>query len=235
MSLRHLLPVLTLLGSLTAPAQQIADDPDQSIRRERVPRWVVKLAPLSLFDPDNTIQVGLERRLGSRHALQGEFGYGWQGMNLWQNNQSSRYSDREVWRGRAEYRYYLGPPGGPIGQYVAVEGFYKQVNARESGTVGIGCETGNCRYYRLFSDPVSKYVWGGHIKFGRQFSLTPNDRLLFDIYVGLGFRRSRVERTQLASGVYYYGSAGYTLFDAFSPRNYAAVSVAYGFKIGYAL
>jgi Protein of unknown function (DUF3575) len=157
-------------------------------------------------------------------------------MNLWQNSQNKRYSEREVWRGRVEYRYYLNRSYAPIGQYVAAEGFYKQVNARESGTIGVGCPTGQCQYYQLFTSPVSKYVWGGHVKFGRQFSISPNDRLLIDVYTGLGFRRRRVERfDRPAAGLYYYESAGYNLFDAFSPQTYAIISMVYGFKIGYSL
>jgi len=87
----------------------------------------------------------------------------------------------------------------------------------------------------LFTAPMSKHVWGGHIKIGRQFSLSPDNRLLLDFYTGLGYRRSNVERFGRPSGVYYYGSAGYNLFDAFTPQPYPVISVAWGFKIGYSL
>ena len=246
MTLPRLILLFTLLASLTATVQaQVLtpaneSDPYPLRPAERDPKWVIKFAPLTLFDPDNTVQVGVERLLGQQHAVQVEMGYGWQGINLWQNSQNRRYSDREVWRGRAEYRYYFNRADAPVGPYVAAEGFYKQVNARESGTTGIGCGTNDatfrpCQYYRMFTSPVSKNVWGGHIKIGRQFSISPDDRLLIDIYTGLGFRRSNVERFGRPSGVYYYGSAGYSLFDAFSPQTYAVLSVAYGFKIGYSL
>ena len=240
MTLPRLLLLITLLGSLYTSVQaQVltpADNGPYPLRyAERDPKWVIKLAPLALFDPDNTIQLGVERLLGQQHAVQVEFGYGWQGINLWQNSQNRRYSDREVWRGRAEYRYYFNRDATPVGPYVAAEGFYKRVNARESGTTGIGCETGLCQYYRMFTLPVSKDVWGGHVKIGRQFSISPDDRLLIDFYTGLGIRKSNVERFGRPSGVYYYGSAGYSLFDAFSPQTYAVLSVAYGFKIGYSL
>src|SRR5919202_6575111 len=100
----------TLAGSSLSQAQTIVPNPDSSVsRKEPGSAWVIKFAPLSLFDPDNTIQFGIERRLGNRHGIQAEFGYGWQGMNLWQNSQNKRYSNREVWRTRAEYRYYFNP------------------------------------------------------------------------------------------------------------------------------
>lgn len=223
-------------GSLVAQQRINSPNPDSSDRFVRERAWVVKVAPLSLFDPDNTIQFGVERWLGGRHALQAEFGYGWQSINLWQNSQNQRYSDREVWRGRAEYRYYYHPTSRLGGSYFAVEGFYKQVNALESGTYGVGCQSGPCQYYRIFREPVQKYVWGMHAKTGRQFALTPDDRWLMDIYVGLGFRKSEINRYERpSSSAYFYESAGYSLFDAFSPRPYPVVSLAYGFKIGYAL
>jgi hypothetical protein len=237
---RRSLLIFGLLLSAAAHGQTLRSDPDQSTltslaNRSNDRNWVVKFAPLSLFDPDNTVQFGVERLLGRQHAVQAEFGYGPQGMNLWQNNQNRRYSSREVWRGRAEYRYYMNRDEGLIGPYVAVEGLFKQVNARESGTIGIGCETGMCQYYQMFTAPVSKSVWAGHIKIGRQFSVSPNDRLLIDFYTGLGFRRSHVERFGRPGGVYYYRSAGYNLFDTFTPQTHAVVSMSYGVKIGYTL
>jgi hypothetical protein len=53
-----------LLGSLAAQSQPITADPDQSTRALQARNWVVKFAPLSIFDPDNTVQFGVERRTG---------------------------------------------------------------------------------------------------------------------------------------------------------------------------
>ena len=88
MSLRRSLLAFTLLGSLVTQAQTLTPNPDQSTitkptYNEPDRNWVVKVAPLSLLDPDNTIQIGVERLLGRQHAVQAEFGYGWQAINLW--------------------------------------------------------------------------------------------------------------------------------------------------------
>lgn len=216
-------------------SQRIDPDPLNSTRAEPVRRWVVKLAPLALFDIDNTIQFSLERLIGQHSAVQIELGYGGQGMNLWQSSQNERYSNRETWRGRAEWRYYFTKTNQPRGRYVAVEGFYKQVNVRESGTVGVGCTNGPCQYYQLFSSPLQKYVWGGHVKFGSQMApIRDNNRLLLDVYVGLGFRRRIVERFQPSGDSFYYRSAGFSLFDSFSGTPYTLISLSYGAKIGWA-
>ena len=226
--------LMLIFGQASAVrAQRIEPDPIYSTHAQPARPWVVKFAPLSLFDIDNTVQFGFERLVSQHSAVQLELGYGPQGMNLWQSSQNERYSDREIWRGRAEWRYYLDKTNQPRGRYVALEGFYKQVNVRESGTVGVGCTTGPCQYYQVFSSPLQKYVWGGHVKFGRQFALLANDRLLADFYLGLGFRRRIIDRFQPDGDSFYYRSAGLTLFDSFSSIPYALISLSYGAKIGY--
>lgn len=229
--------VFLLTGVMMVRAQGIQPLPSPNIDTEPARKWAVKFAPLSLFDPDNTIQFGIERLFGQHNAVQLEGGYGFQGMNLWQNSQNERYTHKEVWRSRVEWRYYFTKTDQPTGRYIAVEGFYKQVNVRESGTIGVGCATGPCQYYQLFTAPLQKYVWGGHVKFGRQFPLIPNNnRLLADVYLGLGFRVRRIDRFQQPDNQYnqyYYRPAGFTLFDSFSATPYTLISVAYGAKIGY--
>lgn len=224
---------LLLTKSWSAHAQRTVPLlPLPSLDEENSQRWVVKFAPFSLFDPSNTIQFGVERMLGERHALQGEFGYGWEGMNLWRNTMSqSRYTNVEIWRGRAEWRYYWR--GGPIGNYIAVEGLYKQLNANENGSVGMGCTDGSfgCQYYQLSSNRITKRVWAAHLKVGRQLGLSPDNRWLLDVYGGLGIRGNWVER-----GIQPIGFANYSwdgFLDRFSSQTYPLISVSYGIKIGY--
>ena len=225
MTIVRLLAGLTLVFGrmLATEAQTLTPYPPGITHAEPMQRWVVKFAPLSLFDPSNTVQFGLERLLGQHQAVQVEFGYGWQGMNLWRSSQSSRYTDTEIWRGRAEWRYYWR--GGPIGSYMALEGLYKQVNAYEHGTIGVGCTTGPCQYYQRYSLPITKHVWGGHLKFGRQFSLMPSNRLLADVYGGLGVRWNTIERASRPDGLSYYQPGGFIVFDPFSSTPYAQISV----------
>lgn len=228
---------LLWVGLLRVWGQGLQPFPNVEPDTEPVRKWVVKFAPLSLFDPDNTIQFGVERLFGQHNAVHFEGGYGVQSLNIWRNTQNQRYTDKEVWRSRVEWRYYFAKTDQPRGRYIAVEGFYKQVNVRESGTIGVGCTTGPCQYYQIFTAPLEKYVWGGHIKYGRQFPLFPdNNRLLADVYLGLGFRGRQIARFQPPDNQYnqfYYPAGGYSLFDAFSPTPYVLISVAYGAKIGY--
>ena len=218
------------------------------------PRWVVSLAPLALFDPENTVQLGLERLLAGRHAVLGEFGYGPAALNLWRTYNSNN-GVRETWRGRAEWRIYTRrirshsrwQPGRvgrtvtrkPLGNYVALDLFYKQVNARESGSVGRACEDGSCQYFQRFQSRVVKYVGGAHLKVGRQMNLyipDDNSRLVMDMYVGAGIRRRLVEYYDLPEpedGGSYFFSDGSGPFDDILSDTPLRMSVAAGLRIGY--
>ena len=233
MSIYRLYWLLAFLfkGALVAVAQTEKPLPLSPVYAEQSQRWVVKLAPLSLLDPSNTIQIGLERMVGQHQSIQAEFGYGWQGMDLWDVSQRSRYTDTKVWRGRAEWRYYWH--GGPVGSYMALEGLFKQTNAFENGTVGKGCETGACQYYQIFSAPITKQIWAGHVKFGRQFALSRNNRLLADFYGGVGVRWGTLDRSMVPEGFPFYGSYGTNLLNLFTDPSRPTASLSYGIKFGY--
>lgn len=199
-------------------------------------RWVVKVAPLSLFDLDNTVQFGVERVLGGRSSVQAEGGYGWPGL---QYSREYNYGDKEVWRGRAEWRIYNRVNVRPRGSYFAIEGFYKQVNARETGTIGRGCNNGffGCQYFQQYNSVAQKFVVGGHIKWGHQFRI--DDRWLFDFYVGIGLRSVMFQRfrPQFADSFRYNNYYSLFNFGRFDGRDQQQTlpSTTLGFKIGYVI
>lgn len=219
----------------------------------RPPRWVVSLSPLALFDPENTVQVGVERLLGRQYSVLGEFGYGPAALNLWRSEWTNNVL--ETWRGRAEWRIYTRrirsysgwQPGRvgrtvtrkPLGNYVAFDLFYKQSNATESGSVGRACEDGSCQYFQRFQSRVTKYVGGGHVKVGRQvllFNADENSRLVMDLYMGLGFRRRIVRNYGLPEpedgGSYFFSDNNGVFNDILSDTS-LRISVAAGFRVGY--
>lgn len=259
----RLLPLAALLMGCwrTAMAQEpVVRDSDvrysdtvqiQSLRHP--PRWVVSLAPLALFDPENTVQVGVERLLGRQYSVLGEFGYGPAALNLWRSELTNNVL--ETWGGRAEWRIYTRriqshsrwQPGRigrtvtrkPLGNYVAFDLFYKQSNASESGSVGRACEDGSCQYFQRFQSRVVKYVGGGHVKVGRQvllFNADDNSRLVMDLYMGLGIRRRLVRNYGLPEpedgGSYFFTDRNGVFNDILSDTSFR-MSVAAGFRIGY--
>ncbi|GAB4033657.1 hypothetical protein [Spirosoma gilvum] len=229
---------LSILGWLQASAQWLSPTPAYTNSPSPLPKWVVKFAPLSLLDLSSTVQFAIERTIGQQQSLQLEAGYGTQRMNLWQrsDNTNSRYSQYEVWRGRAEWRYYWRRFQAPVGSYFAVEGLYKQENAFENGTVGMGLNapTGQYEYYQLYSLPVSKAVWALTLKVGRQFPLPFNNRFVADFYGGLGIRNRAINRSDRPDGYLFYASSG-SIVDPFTRTSnpYSFLSVSYGVKIGY--
>lgn len=219
-----------LYGQSTYPKSTKTDCPDCSFD----PRWVIKFAPLSIVDPDNTIQFALERSLGRRQSVQVELGYGWESIGLWETTARGRFSNKETWRGRAEWRLYFRPQARPLGFYAAAEGLYKQVNVQETTSNGLPC-VGECPPGLLGKAPALKHVWGGHLKIGYQRPILSSDRLLVDVYWGLGARYRQVDRPDLPVGITLQEEPN--LFRSlpafpFSPKT--EVSMSLGVKLGYA-
>lgn len=238
MKISLLIGLLPGLGSLlfTANAQSVSSSSNSQNSQAYLPRWIVKFAPLSLIDPSNTIQFGVERIMSRQHSLQVEFGYGWQGMNMWRNhNSESRYSNLEVWRGRAEWRYYWRRDPAPIGGYTAIEGLYRRNTAIEHGSVGIGSPSDmyQYQYYQLYSLPVSNQVWAITLKIGRQFSMSANNRFLGDFYMGLGYRNSTTTEPNRPEGYNFYYPSGF-LLNPFNLNRQPNLNVSFGIKFGYA-
>ncbi len=197
--------------------------------------WVLKVAPLSLLDFSSTVQVAVEGVITANQSLQLELGYGWQAMNPWLAPNRERYSQYEVWRGRAEWRYYWRGGQAPFGVYTAIEGLYKRENALEKATMAIYGEPGQVQYYRLTTLPISKDVFGINVKIGRQFPLLPNGRLVFDAYGGLGLRARSIQRTDLPDG---YQLTRQPIIDIGPFTTYGGASLfslSGGLKIGYTL
>ncbi len=200
-------------------------------------QWVIKLAPLAIVDPDNTVQFGAEYIYDQRHSVQAELGYGWHNFSLYANERDYRF--REVWRSRAEWRTYWKRRGQyrtPFGGYWAVEAFYKQVNNRETNTIGRECQGGPCAYYQQLDTPITKYVSGSNLKLGFQnrFGSDPDDRLLIDLYLGFGLRFRNVKRGVIPpdSDQWYYQSRD--LFGSYERGRATLPNMTAGFKIGYA-
>lgn len=234
--------VLALMLPLSGPAQFLLPDTLTPIMNHP-PRWVVKFAPLALFDPDNTIQFGVERLFGTRHTVQGEFGYGWKAINMYPARRED-YENFEVWRGRAEWRRYSGRYRSfrrphfaqvPIGRYFAIETFFKQFTARQTTAVGRECVDGTCAYFEQGTFPIYRTVWGLHAKFGRQFVLTmPSDnRFLLDFFIGFGFRNLSPFRFNTASNDDVIRSTGFLFWN--TQQGGLRPSATLGIKLGYVL
>ena len=234
--------VVSFLVPMNVLAQLVLPDTLTPVMNH-APHWVVKFAPLALFDPDNTIQFGVERLFGTRHTVQGEFGYGWRAINMYPDRRDD-YENFEVWRGRAEWRRYSGRYRSyrrphyatpPIGRYFALETFFKQLTVLENTTVGRECVDGTCAYFERGTFPLYRTVWGIHCKFGRQFVLTmPGDnRLLLDFFFGMGFRNLTPYRFNNSTNEDVIRSTGFGFLD--SRQGGLRPSATIGIKLGYVL
>ncbi|SOD80728.1 hypothetical protein [Spirosoma fluviale] len=233
---QRLLLIPLFLLALSASAQ------DSTVRYDYSPRMILKLAPLSLLlDPDATVQVGLEVRISQRNAVQGEIGFGHKGLAITSDDKKN-FTDWSIWRVRSEWRHYTGryrtsnrkniriKSSFPLGNYLAIEGFAKQINATKN--VVLYDPDPN---FPNNQEIINRFVWGSHVKWGRQIAI-PSDapqhlsRVLLDLYVGVGFRYGSTE-TNSSTSICGCGP----IPSRFQAGNSILPSLTAGVKIGFGL
>jgi hypothetical protein len=205
---------------------------------------ILKIAPLTMFDIDNTFQLAIEHRLAknSRWTLSEEFGYGTGNAQVWR--QLNYYGPfRENYRARIEARRYRKDKPLFTGVYTAYELFYKQINDRISRNAGRECESGNCNYFEKIDYGASKYVLGGNIKIGSQVrirnEMKNKSNFIFDFYVGLGLRMKMIDHEYdefIGNDTWVFGNSAsiYSSSDfGYKDRTYVIPNIAFGIKLGY--
>lgn len=262
-------PNLLLLVGWLAPLLALGQDPYGNVPRyDQVPGYrkstvptetpvlvrpvmrsvILKINPFMLLGPDGAVHGAVEVPVSAHSAVQGEVGYG--AYRSLMNFDSEAYSRKENWRARMQYRWYTRTTTGVDHRflYLAVEGTYKQVNAIDNQTLGRDCVSGNCGYFQLVQQPVTRYVVGAYGKGGILIPITRSDgtyRLLLDLYAGVGASVGWVVRQPLSSGPiaptdYLFSPYPrlFTLSDRFSRSTETArvvPDIQLGFTLGYRL
>lgn len=213
---------------------------------KRPSRVILKFAPLSLLDPDATVQGAVEVWIKQRYSIQAEFGYGPDGLRFggmgpspWTPN--NNLNGKEVWRTRLEGRYYPSPFGknSRSGPYIAVEGVYKQVNVAHLDTLLAGETIDPIFVY----SPVTRHVFALHGKIGTQFLLgyyskAILSRLIVDVYAGPGIRYISVSSNGAETTRLFEDKAVYERFaySEYRPGDSSwRLSISVGLKIGVSL
>ncbi len=213
----------------------------------RKPVVVLKLAPLTLFEFQNTFELGAEVRMSDRMSIQGQLGYAPDWL-IWESS-TTQYTNRENWRGRLETRWYIGhprrtvrsgPPAFPLGRYVAIDLLYKQMNTINQQTIGRQC-TGGCAYFEKTRDLTTRYIGGIGIKLGSQTVIgyqrsTGAPSWLLDAYVGVSIRKGWTEQPAVEpDAIRFYNGSGFLSVDPFRAPNQFSPNVLMGLKVGFAL
>lgn len=212
-----------------------------AVADQRPSRVILKFSPLSLLDPDGTVQGAVEVWLKQRQSIQAEFGYGSDRMWPWTFN--DRLGRKEVWRARLEGRYYTSLFGKHphSGTYVAIEGLYKQVNVAYLDTI---IANRNSTFDPVFVHaPVTRYVFGLHSKVGTQRLLSYNpssiwSHVIIDVYAGPGIRHINVVGRSAETALLFQNKRVYERFQYSEYRPGDAfwrLSISAGLKIGVSL
>jgi hypothetical protein len=200
---------------------------------------ILKIAPLTIFDFDNTFEFAVEHRLGkqNRWTLSEQLGYGAGVANVWEENFGN---SREHFRAKMEARRYKKANGEMAGFYTAYELIFKQVNDNISRSVGRECESGPCTYFEDLNYPVSKYVVGTTAKIGYQHRFkdgnNKNTKFMFDFYVGLGLRRvmidHKIDGAAIQNNSWFFNEAWFGGFG-YADRAYNIPHGSFGIRFGY--
>jgi hypothetical protein len=236
------------LPALVCLAQAVSPDTIRPLPANRKPVAVLKLAPLTLFELQNTLEIGAEVRMHDRMSVQGQFGYAPDWL-IWQSS-LTQYTNRENWRGRFEARWYIGhsrrmaqpgPPSFPLGRYIAIDLLYKQLNTINQQTIGHQCAAGNCAYFEKGSSLLTRYIGGLGIKIGGQSVIghrraTGAPSWLLDAYLGVGVRKGWTQEPAVEpDAIRFYRGSGFLTFDPFRAPNQFSPNALLGIKVGYVL
>jgi hypothetical protein len=229
---RKLLFLGLIIGGLFPAYAQSSDT--LRIINIRQPHYIIKWAPLSLIDQDNTVQFGIEYLFKGPVSLQQEVGYGWFNFNGKSDN-GAAYKNREIWRSRTELRFYVANNGQvrrPHGAYLALEFLYKRMNYSKEGNVGRGCNGPDCEYFEKMNYKLFRDVFGYHGKMGLQFII--EKRLAVDLYIGGGLRSIVVKSPGLSEEDSNFSEErGFVLSKPMEVGRYTLLSMCSGFKLGY--
>jgi hypothetical protein len=158
-----------LFFGLLAGAAQAQDSTFSLLPGER---WLFKIAPLSLIDPEPSFTFGVEHFFSPRWSFQQELGYG--KFAFWTNQDGER-PVKSVIRIRSEFRKYLPKKtSGHARDYLALDLFYKRTEQLRTGDQSI-----NSQFFWQLKDVV-----GFHLKMGMQSTR----KGVLDGFVGLGLR-----------------------------------------------
>ena len=197
---------------------------------------ILKIAPLALFDLDNTVQAGVEVPLKNpAWTLQQEVGYGHSAFNLW-FFERQEHPNRETWRSRSQIRYYFRKRN-QKSAYIAGEYLFKKNSEAKFESVGYECVGSQfnqqCAYFKNQKTHLGRFVSAFHLKWGGQIVIS--ERWLLDMYLGAGIRALNVRYLNK-----YKPSVGneFVFFDFRTdvPGRYRPTpSFSFGVNLGYRL
>ncbi len=183
--MKHIILTLLLITPLISKAQE--DKTEKAV--SEIPKWILKSSPLAFIDPFGfTLAVYAEQPLANQHALEYEAGYIINGGEGFQK-QSNGY------RLRASYRYYLTPVdfNKGVNFYMSLSGQYKRLIDKREDFVW----RGNFAYQQKLPYTTVINVISSTFNIGLWFSSSKNQRIVYDLSMGLGVKKAFIKNKGL--------------------------------------
>jgi hypothetical protein len=180
----------------------------------------VRTAPFALLDvySGSCLKVGLEFRVFGNNSMTlegGSYLRNWNGMS----NTKGHILEVGI-------RHYFSQEQNSIGRYIAVSGSYKEQSFEYRDSI----MTSN-PYFTEYK--TQKYVTCVNVNFGQSY--IRKQRILFDVYAGLGIRIKNIQSTLSAEEfelAQRYGDSQ-SLYFMVTPGKFIWPNVNLGLRIGY--
>lgn len=200
------------------------------------PRFLVRLSPLAILEPDMQVMPGAEWRFNEKFSIGIDAGYifwHWRIRNFDPGiNDNSGGTPLTGYRLRPEFRYYFKRTP-RVSWFLAAEASYKRTSANLSDEVCItqGQAIG-CSFFQRIDYKEIKSIPGGAIKVGLQEFFGDNRRMFFELFIGLGFKVTSIKKEgyilppNSRGGIVVQNNGNFSESGLFP-------HVPAGFKIGY--
>jgi hypothetical protein len=192
----------------------------------------LKFSFLNVFEPEPSVQLGISYPLKKgRFQLQHEVGYCFSPDILWtsMNIMDADEIDIVGFRARTSIRAYTSRENTRSNSknYVALDGMYKYSDAQFKD---MEVSRFDGLFFQRIDAQVVKHVYAFHVLFGRELEMFGDDKIMMDLYFGLGYRIKTLDMSHLPSDI--RDDFDSPFWYDFSNK-YTVPSIMLGAKIGF--
>ena len=158
-----------------------------SVAQNKIKYIALSLNPFTFIDTDAGIAIGAEYGTGKKTSVFTEFG-----LLLYDAYRNKENKNALTgFKIKPSFRYYFDKQkkhGITTGSYIAGEFLLKSVNYYRYDPLRINDAVGNFAYTYIGGYTIKKNIIGFSAIWGSKFFMDKNEKLLLDLYTGVGFR-----------------------------------------------
>ena len=193
----------------------------------------IKFSFLNIFEPEPSLQFGYSYPIkGGKFQLQHELAYCFSPNLMWLTSNTNNWNagiDERGFKVRTQIRAYVGYNNefSNSKNYIAFDGMFKYViiNSRDQYVPRL-----DGAFTQIMDIKINKMVYAFHVIFGKEVELFENEKIMLDIYGGIGYRFKNLGIEDLPTDIQQTFESPYW-YD-FTTRS-SIPSIMLGMKIGF--